>query len=669
MSFARTALFLVVLCSTVFAVDLKVDATFNAAFSSNDRVMDVHLLGDGRMLVSGAYCVNSSSPCTPFVIRLNANGTLDNSFSVPITGSTSSSWNSNEVSSIRPLAGGKFLITGDFKVGNDFTNYARINADGSIDATMQLASLGSSFGNRIIEPTPEGKFIVCAGRTINGENYNTAHRMNSDGTPDASFRVTFFVGGYCSDVQPLQDGKILLAASTWSWDPDQKPLHRLNSDGSKDMSFNGQPAERSYVEGLTLLPDGKIMVSNGTSGNNYKPAKRLLANGALDLEIPLCSGSIFLPMPDGSTYVGGCKRWQYYFGNPIQLSKVYADGSVDQKLDNIVFENHTNGTTSGFRDAGNGKLYVYGAFQGVSGNYTKRKLVRLEPNTTPKRAKYDFDGDGRSDLVVYRPSNGYWYLNQSSEGIRYFYWGFPTDKVAAGHFDNDGKTDIAVYRDGTNSTWHAWSSQLNDWRYINIGTAGDKPMTGDFDDLGPYIEDQAVRGVRNGVAKWFIREGMYVGNPTSQPYEYTLAGELPSDKPVVSDFSGDSRDEFGYFQNGYWYTYDYRGYAPPQTFQWGIAGDIPVPGDYDGDRQDDYAIFRPSTGVWWIARSSLGTLAVQFGNSTDIPVPADYDGDGKQDIAIYRNGEWWQYLSSTGNFRVENWGTATDKPVQAQTHQ
>jgi hypothetical protein len=241
-------------------------------------------------------------------------------------------------------------------------------------------------------------------------------------------------------------------------------------------------------------------------------------------------------------------------------------------------------------------------------------------------------------------------------------WGFPTDKIAASHFDLDGKTDIAIFRDG----WlHAWSS-LNGHKQLILGAAGDKPIMGNFSDDNSDLEDWAVRGMREGVPKWFVREGWTIFTSNYSPDVLTLPGELASDKPIVGDFNGDGRDEVGFFRDGVWNSFDIRGYAPSSNFQWGKAGDIPVPGDYDGDRQTDYAIFRPSTGDWWINRSTEGTLGVHFGQNGDVPVPADYDGDGKVDIAIYRNGVWYQFLSASETVHGEQWGLPGDIPIPAQ---
>ncbi len=61
----------------------------------------------------------------------------------------------------------------------------------------------------------------------------------------------------------------------------------------------------------------------------------------------------------------------------------------------------------------------------------------------------DYDGDGKSDLAVYR--DGYWSIYSLANGIilnNAGVWGGPNSIRVPGDYDGDGKSDLAVYRDG-----------------------------------------------------------------------------------------------------------------------------------------------------------------------------------------------------------------------------
>jgi len=75
----------------------------------------------------------------------------------------------------------------------------------------------------------------------------------------------------------------------------------------------------------------------------------------------------------------------------------------------------------------------------------------------------DFDGDGRPDLVIYRPAIGTWYLRLSSAGYALaqavkIQWGLPGDVPMPGDYDADGKTDVAVWRPSTGTWYIVYSS-------------------------------------------------------------------------------------------------------------------------------------------------------------------------------------------------------------------
>ena len=255
---------------------------------------------------------------------------------------------------------------------------------------------------------------------------------------------------------------------------------------------------------------------------------------------------------------------------------------------------------------------------------------------------FDFDGDGRADVSVFRPSDRVWYQLRSSSGFTAAQFGLSTDRIVPADYDGDGRTDLAVYRDGT---WYIAQSSNTSVLIRQFGLTGDIPQPADY--TGDGRSELAV--YRNGV--WWT---LNLTNNQNQAVQFGIA----ADKPVAADYDGDGRADYAVYRDGVWYLLGSQsGYT---AVHFGFGADKPVPADYDGDGKTDLAVYRG--GVWSLLRSRDGYTASQFGLSTDLPVPADYDGDGKADIAVYRDGTWYQLRSSQGSAAVQ-FGLANDKPI------
>lgn len=298
----------------------------------------------------------------------------------------------------------------------------------------------------------------------------------------------------------------------------------------------------------------------------------------------------------------------------------------------------------------------------------------------------DFDGDGRTDLALYREGSRdintapqlsyFYYFNTHTMQIGAIIWGQTLDVPAPADYDNDGKTDAGIYR-----WWDFKKGDTNIW-WIYKSSGGVQTLV---------YEPGYNKFSRNyfGDGKAEIGQ-LYQVDISQNPPERCLisiyfAADLEGNElrktisdtcnviptPAPGDYNKDGRSEIAVFVNRtfkVWYPPYSSSYTPPDVVQ-PLDVDSPAPGDYDGDGRTDFAgTTTDGTGrmIWRIklSRPRAQTLEA-FGLATDKAIPGDYDGDGRTDLAVFRPGDatWFIRYSSDGGIRSFAFGQPTDTPL------
>ena len=348
-------------------------------------------------------------------------------------------------------ADSKTVIVGDFINFNATSRgrIARMNVNGSLDTSFNPGSGANDFIGALAQ-TASGQFIIGGGFTsYNGTQRTRVARVNANGSLDATFSAGQGADAnvWALAVQP--DGKVILGGEFTSVGGQVRShIARLNANGTLDTTFNpGTNAPNGTVWAVTLQGDGKILIGGeftAVGGSLVGGIARLNADGTVDSTFNPGAGTDGVVyaiglQADGKILIGG--QFTLFDFNPRNsLVRLNSDGSVDPTFDTA--STGSDGVVYSIVSTTQG-IYVGGAFDSYNGTH-RRSMVRLQPNGTVDTGFMDTAYNQFAGLhrARFNDAKGTIYsIGVQADGNVMICGSF--DKVGGGQADSQVRPDVA----------------------------------------------------------------------------------------------------------------------------------------------------------------------------------------------------------------------------------
>lgn len=446
----------------------SIDKTFKVGLGADNSISKIMIQPDEKIVVAGAFTKYNNVPAKGLV-RLNKNGTVDNTFNAKITDSLLS------IHQIAVLSNGKIIITGSarnffgdmrkyietirlnkngdrdysfneckqsFGDSYPFISSIAIENDGNVLLALTNQDFGSSFpySCTILRVDAQGKvltqknsfwinsMIIQADKKIIALGFDNPDwgiikrrvvRMNKDFSIDSTFKLNDekeYKDPYECSVQSISrqlDGKLIVGGNFNEINGlIANNIARLNTDGSFDVTFNQRRGCNGAVFALVKQANGRLIIGGEFSRYNYQfmsNIARLRKNGDLDPSFYVGSGTngkIFtIAIQTDGKILIGGSFTSYNGNNCNNVARLHTDGSFDNTFKNAK----TDGIVRKISIAADGKIIIGGDFKNVNG-VSHVAVARIQSNGTLDAGFHPFIDDIGCVYDCKIASNGKIYL-------------------------------------------------------------------------------------------------------------------------------------------------------------------------------------------------------------------------------------------------------------------
>ncbi|WP_345117593.1 T9SS type A sorting domain-containing protein [Hymenobacter algoricola] len=367
--------------------DGSTDVSFNAGgVGANGFVAALLLQPDGKILIGGGFTTYNNTPRLT-VARLNADGTLDASFTP--TGITAR----RQIGSMALQADGKILVGSgsNLETGIADGGILRLNANGTLDTSFSPGTGADSPGSfvRSIVIQPDGKILVGGMfSTFNGQAVGNLVRLNANGSTDASFATGAGTNGSVRAFAVQADGKVVVGGAFTTFNGQTVGrIVRLLSNGTSDASFTAGAGFNNQVLSLLIQTNGgaqfngSILASGNFTQYNGQPRNqvaRIFENGTVDASFNNGTGagtgsvSTITQVGSGQFLLAG--GFLLYDGlAKSALARITAAGTNDASFTALA---QPRGTLAATMPLTNGKILISGTFTEFNGTVLPAGPVR-----------------------------------------------------------------------------------------------------------------------------------------------------------------------------------------------------------------------------------------------------------------------------------------------------